>query len=305
MKCFITGATGFIGSHLTQALISAGHEVTALLRPESDAWRLNAVLDRVRTVNGSFDQPDNLIRAVRMYSFDAVLHLAWKGVEGRNRFDEDQADVNLRVLDVVLTMAERMNVDVFMSMGSQAEYGCVEGLVDESHPLHPETRYAEAKCRAHDRIRSFCDEHSMRALWFRLFPVYGPLEREPWMIPSLINRISRGEHFPMTHAQQIRDYLFIKDAATAVRMSIESERSHGVYNLASGRGVRLKDLVLKIKALINPHAHIGFGELPFREDQSMEMIGDISRLQRDVGWSPTTPLDQGLRETIEELHCSL
>lgn len=286
---------------MTHELLSAGHEVTVLLRPESDTWRLRDIRDRLQMLNGSFDRPDDLLSAVHKHTCDAVVHLAWKGVAGRNRFDEDQVDVNLQVTDVVLAMAERMNAAVFMSMGSQAEYGRVEGRIDESHLLCPETRYAEAKCRAHDRVRSFCDERSIRALWFRLFPVYGPMEREPWMIPSLIGKISKGAPFPMTHAQQTRDYLFIKDAAEAVRLALESEQVTGVYNLASGQGIRLKDLVLKIKALVNPDADIGFGDLPFREDQSMEIVGDIARIRRDTGWRPTTGLDQGLEETVQDL----
>jgi nucleoside-diphosphate-sugar epimerase len=105
----------------------------------------------------------------------------------------------------------------------------------------------------------------------------------------------------MTAGEQVRDYLYVDDAAEAFLRSIETPSAQGVYNLASGKGVSLRVLVEKVRDLVDPDVALRLGELPYREDQSMNIVGDTSRLRSDTGWQPRTPLDEGLTLTVQAL----
>jgi len=300
MKVILTGATGFIGSAFLQALLGAGHDVTLVLRDVSDPWRIEAALPDVGVVYTDLLDQQVLLNAFEKQKADAVAHFAWHGVAGGHKNDDEQLTINLPVAENMLALGKQVQARTFMALGSQAEYGKVEGKIAETTDTCPETKYGEAKCKAREVAESFCARHDMRMQWFRLFSLYGPDEREPWLIPFLVRNLVQEGSCALTSCEQIRDYLYIDDAASAFREALE-KGVEGVFHVASGRGVVLRNLVEQVQQMANPSADLGFGELEQRVDQPHELVADISSIQSVTCWKPEVNLDTGLKETVSSL----
>ena len=183
-------------------------------------------------------------------------------------------------------------------MGSQAEYGPSPYPLDESAPTRPTTIYGATKMATCILSEAMCKTSGLRFAWLRLFSSYGPKDQLDWMIPYLTNALLRGERPAVTAGDQEWDYLYIEDAAEAVVKVACNPQAQGVFNLGSGHAYRLRDVIARVRDLIDPRLEIGFGEVPYGPDQVMHLRADISRLVSITGWQPRTPLDEGLRQTV-------
>jgi nucleoside-diphosphate-sugar epimerase len=302
MKVLLTGSTGFIGSHVLRVLLERRQEVTVLLREESNPWRTSDVLDHVTIKRGSLAHFATELDVLNGCEFDAVLHLAWKGVPGRDRFALEQFHENVSLMLHALEVARKTGARTFLSLGSQSEYGAVEGTIDEEAPLRPETHYAHAKVAAFRLLEQYCRLFDIRGVWLRLFSLYGPGETTPWLIPSLVESLCGGELFPMTACEQVRDYLHVHDAAEGIYAALAAKDVVGAYNLSSGQGIALREIVESIRDRVAPGTELALGQLPYREDQAMKLVGDSSRFQEETDWKPKISISEGLQETVDYLY---
>jgi nucleoside-diphosphate-sugar epimerase len=297
LRVLVTGATGFLGSHVVPRLLEGGHEVAAVLRPGTDPWRLAGSLARVIPVAGSLDDVAALRPRVAQFAPEAVIHTAWRGVGNRDRDDPAQWS-NLPQLRDLIDLAADCGARSWIGMGSQAEYGPGNAIIDETRACAPTNLYGRAKLEAAGLAAARCAERKLRFAWLRLFSSYGPRDHGYWMIPYLILALLRGERPALTACAQRWDYLFIGDAAAAVRRVVESETAQGIFNLGSGRAVPLREIVETIRDLIDPALPIGFGEVPYRPDQVMHLEADIGRLAGATGWRPEIGPADGLGATV-------
>ena len=132
--------------------------------------------------------------------------------------------------------------------------------------------------------------------WLRLFSCYGPDDNPLWLVPYLIARLLRGERPRLTAAEQVWDYLYVDDVATAVIGALDTGAC-GIFNLGSGEARPLREIIVKIRDAIDPALALGFGEVPYRPDQVMHLEADIGAFSAATGWRPTISLDQGIGAT--------
>lgn len=299
MRALVTGATGFVGSYLTEALVRGGEEVAVLCRQGSDLWRLRDVLPRVTVVCGDFTEPEGAEAEIRGFAPDTIFHLAWHGVEGAHRADDAHIDKNLLGSVALLRLAARVGCRTFVGLGSQAEYGPQPDVLNEGAPTEPTTTYGVAKLCTYLLGRHLAASSGMRFVWLRLFSSYGPKDNPGWLIPYLVRALSRGERPALTPGEQRWDYIYVEDAAEAVYAAAASEGAEGLFNLGSGRAHRLREVVEQVRDLIDPALPLGFGGRDYAPDQVMHLQADITRLTEATGWRPKTPLADGLRRTVE------
>lgn len=299
MRLLVTGATGFLGAHLLQRL--AGEEdasVAVLLRPGADAWRIEHLRPRLKEIVGDLKTPGSYAAAVREFAPDAVAHLAWSGVGNRYRNELSQVEDNLLATLELVQVAGEAGCRVWLGMGSQAEYGPLNARIDEESPTRPTTLYGAAKLSAGVLAGQLCRQADVRFVWLRLFSSYGPLDDPGWMIPSLILKLLRRERPSLTEGTQRWDYIYAADVAEAIHLTLRTPEASGVYNLGSGEAHSLRRVVESVRDLIDPSLPLGFGEVPFREDQVMHLEAETARL-RALGWSPRVGLPEGLAKTVE------
>jgi len=300
MRCFVTGATGFLGSALVRRLLMEGHEVHAMTRNVQSAgcWRLADVFSRIHVVAGDLGRLDLLEGVLPSIAPDVVFHLGWEGVGSAARNSARQLVDNVNHTLKMLDLCRIAKCPVFVGVGSQAEYGIAQGVLTEDSPCRPVTAYGVAKYSLSLLATKFGEVTDTRVVWFRLFSAYGPKDDPSHMLPFLITSLLQGTCPPLTLGEQLWDYLYVEDAVEAMLSAVASLQANGIFNLASGQSQTLRTVIESVRDAIDPELVLGFGELPYRPDQMMHLEGDITRLRAATGWEPRYSLQDGLRTTI-------
>ena len=298
MRIFLTGASGFVGSFFLRNLLSSSeHEVSVLLRKPKDAWRIQDLLPKVRVIVGELDRLEIIEAELFDFRPNAFVHLAWNGVLGGERNSPSQWRNVSSTMELV-ELANRLSVETFIGLGSQAEYGPCQNKIDEFCQTKPTTLYGVSKLAAQLLSERLCAEYGIRHAWLRLFSSFGPTDNPEWLIPYLTKSLIAKERPKLTAAEQLWDYIYIEDVASAIRAVLDSNDAEGVFNLGSGQAYRLKTIIEKIRDLIDSKLPLGFGEVQYRPDQVMHLQADISRLNKATNWSPKFDLDKAIKETV-------
>lgn len=292
MKIFLTGATGFIGSHIGAALSEAGHQLLCLRRKTSDLRRCAAYAEEV-----SWTESDSDWAA---WKPETVVHAAWSGVTAAEHDDEKLQAANLDFFLKLLQTSAAAGVKRFVALGSVAEYGRINERVSEEHPCQPVCAYGKAKLACLNLLQDFVAKNHLSYAWLRLFPVYGPGQDEEWFMLLLLRKFRAGEAPRLTPCEQRYDYLHVRDLAAAVAAAVERPEASGVFNLGSNTSVPLKEIALRLQELSGSRVGPVFGALPYRPNQSMRMEGDSTKFYAAFGFAPRITLEEGLRELIGE-----
>lgn len=299
MKIFLTGASGFVGANLLRELVERRqHEIAILLRSKESAWRIIDILPKVKVILGDLYRIESFETHLAALKPDVFIHLAWDGVLGNKRNSPIQWRNIPATLELV-EIASRVGAKHWIGLGSQAEYGPCENKINELSSTKPTTLYGMSKLATFNLAQRLCNDLGIRFGWLRLFSSYGPADNPNWMIPYLIESFLKRERPKVTRAEQLWDYIYIKDVATAIVALVESHEAAGVFNLGSGSAFHLRSVIEKIRNLVDPALPIGFGEVEYRQDQIMYLQADISRLKKYTGWNPIVDLDTGLKETVD------
>jgi nucleoside-diphosphate-sugar epimerase len=297
MKIFVTGGTGFIGSHVCRALIQAGHSLICLKRKASSLERCLDFRGRVRWVD--HDSAD-WTQAIIASKPRTVIHCAWAGVTAAERDDWKIQAENIVFSLELMRVAEEAGVKQFIALGSQAEYGPIQGRVNEKHPCRPTTAYGISKLACLTMLEGFARRRQMSYAWLRLFSIYGPGEGAQWFLPSLIRKMKNGQPLQLTGCEQRYDYLHVQDLALGVQAVLRHSETSGVFNLSSNASVPLKQLVQRLKEYTGCVAEPAFGALPYRSGQSMHMEGNSTRFYETFAFKPQISIVEGLRKLANE-----
>ncbi|MBT9173990.1 MAG: GDP-6-deoxy-D-mannose reductase [Syntrophomonadaceae bacterium] len=297
MRCLVTGGTGHLGSYLVHLLLEQGCRVAVLLRPTSNTWRINEVLDRVRLITGDMTSVAEAASDVQSFAPEVVFHLGWHGVGSSHRNSPAQIQ-NLEGSLKLLQLVAQTGCRHWIYLGSQAEYGLCDGILSEDLPPRPLTLYGVTKLSVGLVSEKLCESYSMGFTWFRLLATYGPKDDPRHLIPFVILSLLRREKPAMTSGEQRWDYLYVEDVAAAIWQAVISPKANGVFNLGSGEVTTVASIAERIRDIIDPGLPLGLGEIPYRHDQVMYLQADISRLRQATGWSPQVSLEQGLERTV-------
>jgi nucleoside-diphosphate-sugar epimerase len=297
VKLFVTGASGFIGAETLRVALQAGHEVVACLQPGRAAPRLARLAGRFTPVVLDLRDRPALRIALAEHRPEAVAHLAWSGVGNAARFDRRQITDNVEVACTLAEAAGEAGIGHFIGMGSQGEYGAGSAMREDCLPA-PTTLYGAAKVAVLFLTRQLAAQAGMRHTWLRLFSTYGPDDNDGWLIPMLVTEMLAGRRPRTTLGTQSWDWLHVEDVARGVLAAATAPGAQGVFNLGSGRAVRVRDVVTWIRDLAAPGMELVFGEIPFRPDQVMHMQADCTRLREATGWTPRIAIEDGLAQTV-------
>jgi UDP-glucose 4-epimerase len=298
VQVLLTGAAGFLGSHVARALLARGIRTTAVVRPGGDPWRIADLRGRLTLVGADLNDAAALERVLVDAAPQVVCDLAWEGVGNRFHDEPRQVGANLSAHLALIAAAGRAGCRRWIGLGSQAEYGPRSARTDERSATAPVTLYGTVKLCLALLGQKLAVQAGMEFVWLRLFSSYGPMDAPDWLIPSITLSLLRGERPKLTAATQKWDYLFVEDAALAVVEAVAAARLDGVYNLGSGRAVPVLEIVQTIRDAIDPRLPLGVGELPYKPHQIMHLEADITRLCDAIPWRPTTELADGLARTV-------
>lgn len=299
MRCLVTGASGHLGAALARRLLADGADVTILVRPSSNLWRLEDAAERVTVLRGDLTNLMPAEEGIRQARPEIVFHLAWQGVTAAERDSPAQITGNLVGSLSLWEMAREAGARCWVGVGSQAEYGVQDGLLHEEMPPRPVSTYGTAKLCTGLLTERLCAMAGMRFVWLRLLATYGPMDDERHLIPAVIMQLLLGRRPALTPGEQRWDYLYIDDAVEAILRVAQATEAQGVFNLGSGEAHTVREIIEQVRDLIDPGLPLGFGDVPYGANQIMHLQADISRLRAATGWSPRTGLAEGLRRTVE------
>lgn len=295
-RVLITGGAGFVGAALVAHALQSGAEVALLLRPTSSRSRLLPYLKRCHVLSGDLAQIDSVSSELRAFQPERVFHLAWYAEPGLYLTAPQNLDSLAHSLTLLRLLTE-MGCPQVIAVGTCAEYDTAYGLLRETTPLKPDTLYAAAKHSFHLLAEQLTNNSDTRFTWGRLFYLYGPHEDARRLIPALILALQRGIPFEATAGEQVRDYLYVADAVSAL-WALGEKRIPGAVNIASGLPLQLKELMLRIGALMGRPELVHLGARPYRPWEPMFICGENQHLRASTGWTPQFTLEHGLQELI-------
>lgn len=293
----VTGPTGAIGTALCRRLLKENIKVYAVVNPASA--RKNTVPDGAETVECDIAGYSTLKEKIG--KADAFFHLAWRGTSGEARNDAFLQEENVRFAIDAAETAGRLGCSVFIFAGSQAEYGRVNGKLTPDTPCFPENAYGIAKLCAGSMTETKCRKENVDHVRIRVLSVYGPNDGQTSMIMSTAGKLLKAEIPALTPGEQKWDYLYSDDAADAFYRCALYGQNGKIYTLGSGCARPLREYVEIMRDLINKNLPLGFGVIPYSENQVMHLEADISDITNDTGFIPKVSFEEGIAETIKSL----
>ena len=200
MRVLLTGATGFLGSHIAESLLDRGYKLLLSKRDSSDLWRCTSFKEKVSWIN---NDSVTFEKEVLDFKPEVIINAAWDGVAAANRDIWTVQVENLLQQQRLLDLAAKIGVQKFIGIRSQAEYGKFDGKIDETFPTNPNSAYGAVKLAAYNILRTFCEEHKIVWYWFRLFSCFGEREAENWLIPATIKNMLTKNNMDLTPGEQI------------------------------------------------------------------------------------------------------
>ncbi|MBR9692421.1 NAD-dependent epimerase/dehydratase family protein [Candidatus Woesearchaeota archaeon] len=288
MRILITGGSGFIGQHAAKHLLAAGHDVTTLDIAENG-------IDGVRHVKGSICDAETV--GIAMEGQDAVVHLA-AVVSAAGSIDDPETTytVNIEASVNVLAAARLAGVKKAVLASSAAVYGLEPSTpTKEDEPLQPLSPYAESKIA----MEELATEAGLPTVCLRFFNVYGPSQKADSQyaaaIPAFVTKALANE--PLTiygDGEQTRDFVYVADIAKAIELALT--KGTGVMNIASGKKTSINELAKTIIKLTESESDIEHAEP--RDGDPRISAADVSTAKKELDFSATTELEEGLKETI-------
>jgi nucleoside-diphosphate-sugar epimerase len=292
-KVLVTGATGFIGQYCLPLLLERGFEVHAVTSRD-----LNEAVSDIYWYRADLLDSEQAKRVMIKVKPSHLLHLAWYTVPGEYWTSTE----NLRWIKASMDFLEAFagcGGHRVVPAGTCAEYDWKYGFCSEENtPLRPSTLYGACKHALQTISGAFSAQMGLSSAWGRIFFIYGPHEHTQRFVSSVILSVLKGEPIPCSHGNQVRDFLYVEDVASAFVALLESH-VQGPVNIGSGRPIALKTVVGRIGEKLGRPDLIRLGKKAASPGDPMLLTADTRKLREDVKWTLQYDLDSGLDSTIQ------
>ena len=307
-QVLVTGAGGFIGSHLVEVLVHSGAQVQAFVRYNSrgDPGLLNMLPDEIynqlQITAGDLRDLPALIAAMKtseiVFHLGALIAIPYSYVHPAE-FVESNVIGTLNVL-----LAGRENaVNRIIHTSTSEVYGtAIRTPIDENHPLQGQSPYSASKIGADKLAESFYRSYDLPVITLRPFNTYGPRQSARAVIPTIITQALTQDVIHLGNLEARRDFTYISDTVSGFMAAAEMEGIEGgTINLGAGSEIRIEDITHEIISLIGKSVEIVVDPARLRPIKSEVqcLISDNSRARDQLGWAPKVPLREGLSRTIE------
>ncbi len=308
-KVLVTGADGFIGSHLVEELIFQGYKVKAFCYYNSfNSWGWldslpKEILNQVEIFTGDIRDPNGVRTAIK--GCDMVFHLAALiAIPYSYHSPDSYIDTNIKGTLNIIQAAKDFGIERILVTSTSEIYGTAQYVpIDEKHPKQPQSPYSASKIGADSIADSFYRSFDMPITIVRPFNTYGPRQSARAIIPTIITQLLNGfEEIKLGDLTPTRDLLFVKDT---VKGFIEISKTTSLIghecNIATNSEISMQHMADTLVKLINPNAKITQDIERIRPSKSevFRLFGDNSKIVKHTNWKVEHTLEQGLQKTID------
>lgn len=308
-KVLVTGAGGFIGSHLAEELVRQGEEVRAFVRYNSrnEEGLLKDlpedIKNQIEVIPGDLKDPDGVKKVVRgckkVFHLGALIAIPYSYFHPFN-FVQTNVIGTAHLLNACL---EEDSVERVIHTSTSEVYGTAQYVpIDEKHPLQAQSPYAASKIAADKLAESYCLSFGLPVTTVRPFNTFGPRQSLRAIIPTIISQALENKKIRLGNIRPRRDFLYVKDTVRGfIQLGKCDEAIGKVVNIGRGKDISIGDLVGSILTFAGKDAEIEVEERRIRPENSevMQLLSDTSLAQKLFNWFPQFSLEEGLKEAIE------
>ncbi|MCX2745186.1 NAD-dependent 4,6-dehydratase LegB [Mangrovivirga sp. M17] len=308
-KVLITGADGFIGSHLTELLIKEGYQVKAFVYYNSfNSWGWldtlsKDTLSQVEIFSGDIRDPNGVRTAMK--GVDVVFHLAALiAIPFSYHSPDSYIDTNVKGTLNIIQAAKDLGIERILVTSTSEVYGTAQFVpITEDHPKQPQSPYSASKIGADCIAESFYRSFDLPLTIVRPFNTYGPRQSARAIIPTIISQLLNNKNeIKLGDLRPTRDLLFVKDTARGFIEIAKSDKTIGEHiNIATESEISMRELAQTMIDQINPEARIVTDNERMRPEKSevYRLFGSAKKIKELTDWTPNYTLETGLAETIE------
>lgn len=308
-KVLVTGAGGFIGSHLTEELVRQGEEIRAFVRYNSRDERglledlPREIQNQIEVVPGDLKDPDGVKKALKgcskVFHLGALIAIPYSYI---HPFDFIQTNV-VGTAHLLNACLEEGTLERVIHTSTSEVYGTAQYIpIDEKHPLQAQSPYSASKIAADKLAESYYLSFGLPIATIRPFNTFGPRQSLRAIIPTIVSQAIHDKKIRLGNTIPRRDFLFVKDTIRGFIQLGKCERAVGkVVNIGTGTDISIEELVKKILGLMGKQGEIEVEDRRIRPEKSevMQLLSDTRLAQKLFQWAPQYTLEDGLRETIE------
>lgn len=307
-KVFVTGADGFIGSHLVENLLEKGYDVRAFVYYNSfNTWGWLDKLpknkrDQIEIFAGDVRDPNGVREAMK--GVDGVFHLAALiAIPFSYHSPDSYVDTNIKGTLNILQAARELETERIMVTSTSEVYGTAQYVpIDEKHPYQGQSPYSATKIGADRLAESFYRSFQLPVSIVRPFNTFGPRQSARAVIPTIISQLLAGkEEIKLGSLTPTRDFNYVKDTTAGFIAIAESDRTIGEeINIATQQEISIGDLANEIISQINPNARIICDEQRLRPENSEvnRLLGSNAKIRELTDWKQEYTFEKGIAETI-------
>ena len=308
-KILVTGADGFIGSHLVEHLVEQGYQVKAFCFYNSfNSWGWldsfdKSLLDKIEIFTGDIRDPNGVREAMK--DCQIVYHLAALiAIPFSYHSPDSYIDTNVKGTLNVIQAARDFNVERILVTSTSEVYGTAQYVpIDENHPKQPQSPYSASKIGADAIADSFYRSFNLPITIVRPFNTFGPRQSARAFIPTIISQLLNGkEEIQLGDVTPTRDLLFVKDTVRGFEAIANTPELIGQeVNIATNSEITIKEVAELLINKINPNAKIVLDETRLRPEKSevFRLFGDNTKLKSNTNWETQFTFDEAIQETID------
>lgn len=285
-KILITGATGFLGSHLLSALIKKGYDIIILKRSFSDTWRIKNVISQVKSYD--IDKID-MKKIFDENEIGGIIHLATDYGRKNNNDIIQMSKANIELPAQLLDSCTKYGIKFFINTHTFA---------NNKYSLYSATKSAFTEI-----ARYFAANYQVKFINMRLEYMYGEKDDYSKFVPFAIKSILEGKEIRTTKGEQRRDFIYVQDVVDAYLKVLNNlEKFNNEFTeveIGTGNSISLRDFVSEIEEEVNKKANIKWGIIPYGKNEIFDPKADISKAKQYLGWFPKYNISNGLKKTID------
>ncbi len=308
-KALVTGAAGFVGSHLSEHLVANGIEVYGLIHPEHSAQNVKSIEEKIKIIKCDIQEKKELENILGSQGFEYIFHLAAFSSPPQSFLNPKETLENniIGELNLLEILAKIESSAKILVVGSADEYGAPPKKyipIDEETPLAPNSPYAVSKIAQDMLALQYHLRHKLNTIRVRPFNHIGPGQSKMFVVPAFASQIAKlektgGGEILVGNLNSWRDFTDVRDMVRAYLLALEKGNPGDVYNIGSGKAYKIADILKELISFSKVEIKVRQDPKLIRDTDVEKISCDFSKFKKQTGWYPKIPITKTLFDTIE------